>query len=111
MAKSGGVVFDYSGRGLKEFSRAGSQMLFKAREVHWVQAINMGLALSDELLRRCTPAQSQAVFLKLTYPQQTQEWLAGRVGISRSAYSQRLKQTGWSALELLPAYYNETVKA
>ena len=110
LAKSGGVVFDYSGRGLKEISRTSSQLVFNARDASWAQAVNMGLALTDELLRRCTPAQNQAALLKLTHPQQTQDWLAGRVGISRSAYSQRLKQTGWSALELLLAYYTETVK-
>ena len=111
LAKSGGVVFDYSGRGLKDISRTSAQLVFKAREASWTQSMNMGLALADELLSRCTPAQNQAVLLKLLHPQQTQEWLAGRVGIGRSAYSQRLKQTGWSAIEMLLAYYAETVKA
>ena len=110
LAKSGGIAFDYSGRGLKEISRTGSQLVLKARDVNWVSAVNMGLALADELLSHCTPAQSQAVLLKLSYPTQTQDWLAGRVPIGRSAYSQRLKQAGWSALETLLAYYSEIVK-
>jgi hypothetical protein len=110
LAKSGGPVFDYSGRGLKDISRSGSQLIFKASTTTLTRAINMGLALTDELLSRCTPAQSHAILLKLTYPQQNQEWLAGRVGISRSAYSQRLKQAGWAAVETLLEYYNETVK-
>ncbi|WP_375416443.1 hypothetical protein [uncultured Hymenobacter sp.] len=111
LAKSGGLAFDYSGRGLKAISRTGSQLVFESIEIAWTQAINMGLALADELLSRCTPAQNQAVLLKLFYPQQTQEWLAGQIGIGRSAYSQRLKQTGWTALEMLLTYYTDTVKS
>lgn len=110
LAKSGGIVFDHSGRGLKEITRSGPQLVFKARELDLTQAINMGLALADELASHYTPAQSRAILLKLTYPQQTQEWLAGRVGIGRSAYSQRLKQTGWPALEMFLGYYEQAVK-
>ena len=110
LAKSGGTAFDCSGRGLKEISHTGSQLVFKSDKAQWVRAINMGLALADERLSHCTPAQSQAMLLKLSYPTQTQDWLAARVPIGRSAYSQRLKQAGWPALEILLNYYRETVK-
>ena len=110
LAKSGGTVFDYSGRGLKEISYSGSQLVFKADSTAWSQAINMGLALADELLSRYTPAQSQAVFLKVAHPQYIQETLAELISIGRSAYSQRLKQAGWHAIATLFDYYAEAIK-
>ena len=110
LAKSGGLVFDYSGRGLKEVSRTGPQLVFEATEVAWARAVSMGLALAEALIRHNTPAQSQAVFLKLAHPAQAQDWLAEQAGIGRSAYSQRLKQANWTALESLLDYYVQTVK-
>lgn len=111
LAKSGGLVFDYSGRGLKEISRTGPQLVFESTEVAWTRAVNMGLALVDEILGRSTPAQSEALLYKLSYPQQTQEWLAEQIGIGRSAYSQRLKQAGWTVLEAFLDYYDETLNS
>ncbi len=110
LAQSGGTAFDYSGRGLKAISRTGSQMCFYAQKAVWNQPMNMGLALADELMSHWTPAQSQAVLLKLQYPTQTQDWLAGRVGIGRSAYSQRLNQAGWSAIEKMLEYAAALIK-
>ena len=110
LAKSGGPVFDYSGRGLKRISRTGSQLVFESSQLTWTKAISMGLALVDEITTRCTPLQSQALFLKLASPDRNQEWLAERAGIGRSAYSQRLKQAGWAALEIFLDYYTETVR-
>ena len=111
LAKSGGLVFDYSGRGLKEISRIGPQLVFESKDAAWTRAINMGLALAEALLRHNTPAQSQAAFLKLSHPAQTQDWLAEQAGIGRSAYSQRLKQADWAALGSLLDYYVQTVKS
>ena len=108
LAKSGGLVFDSSGRGLKGISPTSSQLVFASTEATWTLAINMGLALADEIIGRYTPAQSQAVLLKIMYPQQLQEWLANQLSISRSAYSQRLKQAGWIALETLLSFYAAT---
>lgn len=109
LAKSGGPVFDYSGRGLKQISRTNPQLVFESTETTWAKAVNMGVALADELIDRCTPSQSQALFWKLAYPQQNQEWLARQLGIGRSAYSQRLKQAGWAALDILLRYYSDTI--
>lgn len=110
LAKSGGPAFDYSGRGLKDIVRTGPQLVFKAPTTGLTQAVSVALALTDELMSRWTPLQSQAVLLALTYPGQTNEWLAGRVGISRSAYSQRLRQAGWSAVQALLDYYTAANK-
>lgn len=110
LAKSGGLVFDYSGRGLKEISRTGPQLVFESTEVAWTQTINMGLTLAGALVRHNTSAQSQATFLKLAHPEQTQDWLAEQAGIGRSAYSQRLKQANWTAINSLLDYYAKTVR-
>ncbi len=111
LAKSGGDVFTYSGRGLKEISRTGPQLRFKAPNADWSAAINVALALADELLGRYTPAQAQALLLKLIYPRETQAKLAKRLEISRSAYSQRLGQAGWPAVEALLTYYSKTTES
>lgn len=109
LAQSGGLAFDYSGRGLKNITRTGPQFWFKSGNSALNKAMAMGLALIDEIIRRWTPLQSQAIVLSLTYPAQTNEWLAGRIGITRSAYSQRLRQAGWSAIQQLLEYYLSTV--
>lgn len=111
LAKSGGLAFDYSGRGLKDISRTNPQLVFASSASPWASAMSMGLAFADELLSHGTPAQNRAVLLKLSFLYQTQDWLATQLGIGRSAYSQRLKQAGWPALEGLLNYYDETLKA
>ena len=106
LAASGGEAFEYSGRGLKSIVPEGPQIIFKAPGDGFTEAIMMGLALADALIRHWTAAQSQAVLLRLIYTQKNDEWLGSQIGISRSAYWQRMRQINWPSFEALLLYYS-----
>lgn len=110
LAKSGGEAFEYSGRGLKSLPADGSRMTFQSSDAEFSQTLIVMLALTEEITKRWTVAQSEAIVLRLLNPADTQEQLAQVLGISRPAFSQRLGQTGWPALEKLLGHYSAMVK-
>lgn len=109
LAQSGGPAFEFSGRGLSAMPKAGPQLVFRASAASLNEVIMVALTLTAELSKHWTVAQSEAVQLKLTYPEQTQDWLAGRLAIGRSAYTQRLNQAGWPGLQQFLALFNSKV--
>jgi len=107
LAKSGGFVFELSGRAIKHISKTGPQIVFKSGQSAQEAAINMGLSLAELSIKGWRASQSKAILMKLVHSDTNQEWMAEHLGVSASAFSQRLNQAGWKAIETFLTYYEK----
>lgn len=106
---SAGPAFERSGTLLDSIKAAdGARIAFGTGDEALDAELETSCLLAEASIRRWTAAGAEAVYLQLLYGE-TQQVLAGRLGVAQPAVHKRLQAASWPALRHWERYYRNSV--
>lgn len=109
LAASGGPAFHHSGTLLDALKRSDEARIgFHTPDEAWTEALQTECLLAEGLISRWTATGADTIF-NLLYHNDTQEALAGRMGVTQPAIHKRLQAANWNAIRQWESYYQRSV--
>lgn len=109
LAHSAGPAFERSGTLLDSMTPADeARIAFSTGDAVLDAELETACLLAEPSIRRWTSAGAEAVYLQLLYGE-TQQVLAGRIGVAQPAVHKRLQAASWPAIRHWERYYRNAV--
>jgi hypothetical protein len=108
ITSSDGQAFRFSGEGLDSLKDGSQRLILKTAKPQFDEQMEPSILLVDALIQKWTQNQAQLALYKLQ--QIKEDEIAGKLGISQSAVTQRKKTAQWNAVDKLVYYFEKTVK-
>jgi hypothetical protein len=108
ITSSDGQAFRFSGEGLDSLKDGSQRLILKTVKADFDEQMEPSILLVDALIQKWTQNQAQLALYKLQ--QIKEDEIAAKLGISKSAVTQRKKTAQWHAVDKLIYYFEKTVK-
>jgi hypothetical protein len=106
--QSDGQAFRFSGESLDSMKSTSYRMNLTTMDSYVNYMMEPSILLLDSVIQKWTNNQAETVLLKLK--DISEEEIAYRLKITRSAVSQRMRTSQWYAIEKLLRFFTETMK-